>query len=98
MKGRAFIGLIGSAAAWPLTVNAQSTGRVRRIGMLMGGAATDPQAQRIKSFVHGLEELGWTEGGNVRIDYRWDDGDADRRRRDAAELASLELDVIAIFG
>jgi putative tryptophan/tyrosine transport system substrate-binding protein len=99
MKRREFIAaFIGSATAWPLAVNAQSTGRARRIGMLMGGAATDPEAQRVKSFVHGLEELGWTEGGNVRIDYRWDDGDADRRRRYAAELASLELDVIATFG
>jgi putative tryptophan/tyrosine transport system substrate-binding protein len=100
MRRREFITLIGgAAAAWPIAARAQSTGRVRRIGMLMGGgAATDPDAQRVRSFVHGLEELGWMEGGNVHINYRWDNGDADRRRRYAAELVGLELDAIATFG
>jgi putative tryptophan/tyrosine transport system substrate-binding protein len=98
MRRRDFIAGLGGSVLWPVAVNAQSTGRVRRIGMLMGAAANDPEAQRVRSFVHGLEELGWTEGGNVRIDYRWDDGDADRRRRQAAELAGLELDAIATFG
>jgi putative tryptophan/tyrosine transport system substrate-binding protein len=98
MRRREFLSVLSGAAAWPLAANAQSTDRVRRIGMLMGGGATDPEARRVRGFVHGLEELGWMEGGNVRIDYRWDDGDADRRRRYAAELVRLELDAIATFG
>jgi putative tryptophan/tyrosine transport system substrate-binding protein len=96
MRRREFIALIGGvAAAWPLAARAQQPERMRRIGVLFGSAEDD---QRSTVFVHRLEELGWTEGGNVRIDYRWDDGDADRRRSNAAELVRLELDVIATFG
>ena len=100
MRRRDLMLLLGGAAvAWPLAVNAQSTDRVRRIGMLMSAGATDPDAQRrVTEFVRRLEELGWTEGGNLRIDYRWDDGDADRRRSYAAELARLGLDAIATVG
>src|SRR5262249_25445888 len=68
---------------------------MRRIGVLMGQAADDPEAQaRVAAVVQGLQELGWSDGRNVRIDIRWPAGDADRARRYAAELVALAPDVI----
>ena len=68
---------------------------MRRIGVLMNLAADDPEAQaRIAAFLQGLQQLGWTDGRNVRIDYRWGAGNADRIRRYAAELVALAPDVI----
>jgi putative ABC transport system substrate-binding protein len=85
MKRRTFIALLGGAAAWPLAAWAQQGERVRRIGVLMNVAADDPEGQaRLTAFVQGLQQLGWTDGRNVRIDYRWGGGDADRIRRYAA--------------
>ena len=82
MKRREFITLLGGAAAWPLAARAQQPERVRRIGVLMTLAAGDPQSQRrMTAFVQGLQQLGWTDGRNVRIDYRWGAADADRIRR-----------------
>ena len=80
MKRREFITLLGgAAAAWPLAARAQQAERMRRIGVLMNLAADDPEAQaRIAAFLQGLQQLGWTDGRNVRIDYRWGAGDADR--------------------
>jgi putative ABC transport system substrate-binding protein len=100
MKRRAFITLLGgAAAAWPLAARAQQPERTRRIGVLMSLAADDKQAQaRLAAFLQGLQELGWTEGRNVRIDVRWRDGDADRNRRHAAELLALAPDVILASG
>ena len=100
MKRRAFITLIcGAAAAWPLAARAQQTDRVRRIGVLMSTAADDAEGQaRLRAFVQGLQELGWTDGRNVRFDYRWPAGDAQRIRRYAAELAALAPDVILAGG
>ena len=73
--------------------------RMRRIGVLMAPAADDPESQRrIAAFVQGLQELGWTDGRNVRIDTRWGAGDADRVRRYAAELVALAPDVILASG
>jgi putative ABC transport system substrate-binding protein len=97
MRRREFMTLIGGAAvAWPIAVHAQQPDRVRRIGMLMSTAAGDPEGQaRVAAFVQGLQQLGWTEGGNnIRIDIRWGAGDADRFRRYAAELVALAPDVI----
>ena len=96
MKRRAFITLLGGAAAtWPMAARAQQTDRVRRIGVLMSTAADDAEGQaRLRAFVQGLQELGWTDGRNVRFDYRWPAGDAERIRRYAAELAALAPDVI----
>jgi putative tryptophan/tyrosine transport system substrate-binding protein len=96
MRRREFIGLIGGAAIMrPLAANAQQGQRMRRIGVLMNLAADDPLGQpRLAAFVQGLHELGWTDGGNVRIDTRWAAGDADRFRIDAAELVALAPDVI----
>src|SRR5262245_8178959 len=100
MKRREFITLLGGAAAtWPLAVRAQQAGRMRRIGLLIALASDDPQGQaRLVAFVQGLQEWGWTDGRNVRIDTRWAAGDADRFRRYAAELIALAPDVILASG
>jgi len=97
MNRRAFITLIsGAAAAWPLAARAQQPGgRMRRIGVLMSQSADDPGALAlISAFAQGLQERGWTIGGNVRIEYRWGAGDLDRFRKYAAELVALSPDVI----
>jgi putative ABC transport system substrate-binding protein len=89
----------GAVAAWPLAARAQQGERMRRIGVLMTLAADDPEGQaRLTAFVQGLQELGWTDGRNVRIDYRWPAGDAERTRRYATELAALAPDVILAGG
>jgi putative ABC transport system substrate-binding protein len=85
----------GAAAAWPLVARAQQRERVRRVGVLMSGSADDPDAlAQISAFAQGLQERGWSVGGNVRIDYRWGAGDVDRFRKYAAELVALVPDVI----
>jgi putative ABC transport system substrate-binding protein len=96
MRRREFIALLGSAAAaWPRAAWAQQPERMRRIGMLQPLAVNDPEAQlRVSTFRQRLEELGWTDGYNVRIDYRWASGDAARIRALAAELVSLKPDAI----
>ena len=93
---RKFLATLGGAAAtWPLAARAQPRERMRRIGVLMSLAADDPEGQaRLTAFVQGLQELGWTDGRNVQIDYRWPAGDAERIRRYAAELAALAPDVM----
>jgi ABC-type uncharacterized transport system substrate-binding protein len=100
MRRRAFITLLGgAAAAWPLAARAQQPERVRRIGVLMNIAADDPEAPvRVGAFAQGLQELGWTIGRNLRIEYRWSAGDADRIRGYAAELSALSPDVIIAYG
>jgi putative tryptophan/tyrosine transport system substrate-binding protein len=97
---RKFIAALGGAAfAWPLAARAQQADRVRRVGVLMILAADDPEAQaRLAAFLQGLQELGWTDGRNVRIDYRWAGADADRYRTYAAELVALAPDVILAGG
>jgi putative ABC transport system substrate-binding protein len=78
MRRRQFITLLGGAAAWPLAARAQQGERVRRIGVLMAAAADDPEYQaRIAAFVQGLQQLGWTDGRNVRTDTRWATTNAD---------------------
>jgi putative ABC transport system substrate-binding protein len=96
MRRREFITLIGgAAAAWPHNARAQQPERMRRIGVLMSVAADDPEGQaRLTAFLQGLQQLGWADGRNVRIDIRWGAGDADRYRRYAAELVALAPDVI----
>ncbi len=100
MRRRNFIiGIAGSAALWPLAAYAQISDRMRRIGVLMALAADDPEGQaRLVAFVQGLQESGWTDGRNVRIDTRWAAGDADRVRKYAAELIALAPDVILASG
>jgi putative ABC transport system substrate-binding protein len=95
MRRRAFIVLLGGAAAWPLAARAQQPGRVRRIGVLMSTAADDTQGQAWSAtFAQGLQQLGWEVGGNIRIDYRWGAADTERFRKYAAELVALGPDVI----
>ena len=98
LKRREFIALLGgAAAAWPLAARAQQGERVRRIGALMYLAADDAESPaRVAAFARGLQELGWIEGRNIRIDYRWGGGDLDRVRRYAAELVALAPDVILV--
>ena len=96
---REFITLLGGAAAWPLAARAQQGERVRRIGVLMGEAANDPEDQaRLAAFLQELQELGWSVGRNVRIDIRWATANAAEIRRHAAELAALAPDVILAYG
>ncbi len=98
---REFITLVGGAAtAWPLAARAQQPDRVRRIGVLSGGsAADDPDGQaQIAAFLQGLQQLGWSDGRNVRIDTRWAAGDANLIRNYAAELIALAPDVILAAG
>jgi hypothetical protein len=97
MRRREFI--IGAAAAWPLAGRAQQGDRMRRVGVLIGIAANNPDAQtRLAAFVQNLQQLGWTDSRNVRIDYRWGVGDADRVRKCAAELLALRPDVVFASG
>ena len=85
----------GAATAWPLAAHAQQPERMRRIGVLMGVADDDTGGQtRVKALQQGLHELGWIEGRNVRIDYRWTGGDAARVQTYVAELVKLSPDVI----
>jgi putative ABC transport system substrate-binding protein len=96
MKRREFIRLLGGAAAtWPLAARAQQPERMRRIGVLLSTAADDPESSaRTASFLKGLQQLGWIEGRNLRIDIRWAAGDAELYRKYAAELVALAPDVI----
>jgi putative tryptophan/tyrosine transport system substrate-binding protein len=96
MKRRDFCaGFSGAVIASMHPVLAQQADRVRRIGMLMNLAADDPQSQRRNAvFLQGLQRLGWTEGRNLQIDYRWAAGDGERFRKFAAELVALAPDVI----
>ena len=82
MKRREFITLVGVAAAWPLAARAQQAERVRRIGVIDSGAADDPHVKaRNTAFLEALQQLGWTDGRNVRIDVRWAAADAERIRK-----------------
>jgi putative ABC transport system substrate-binding protein len=95
MRRRQFIGGLAGAAAWSITARAQQPERMRRIGVLIPLAADDPEGQaRVAAFLNGLQQLGWANGRNVRIDTRWSAGDADEIRKNAAELVALAPDVI----
>jgi putative tryptophan/tyrosine transport system substrate-binding protein len=99
LRRRDFIALLGGAAAWPLAAQAQQGERMRRVGVLMNLSSDNPEGQaRNAAFLQTLQELGWTVGRNVRIDYRWAAGDVDRNRKNAAELVALAPDVILAAG
>jgi ABC-type uncharacterized transport system substrate-binding protein len=100
MKRREFITLLGGAASWPLAARAQQGERVRRIGVLTAGTdANDPDAQaRNAVLMQTLQQLGWAEGRNLRIDYLWGEGLPDAIRKHATELAALAPDVILASG
>ena len=95
MKRRKFLAMLGSAAAaWPLAARAQQPERVRRLGVLMGYAENDPQTQaQITAFRQGLQRLGWT-GRNLRIAYRWGQGELDRARTVARKLIALQPEAV----
>ena len=99
MRRREFITLLGGAAAWPVAARTQPADRVRRIGVLIGLAADDPQGRAIiAAFLQGLHQLGWSEGRNARIDIRWGAGDAENMHKYAAELVTLTPDVMLATG
>jgi len=96
MRRREFITLVGGAAVgWPLAARAQQDRRVRRIGVLVGGAQNDPDEQSNLGVLRDhLAKVGWVDGRNVRIDLRWGAGDDERMSAAAVELVSLAADVI----
>jgi putative tryptophan/tyrosine transport system substrate-binding protein len=99
LKRREFITLLGGAVAWPLATGAQQPDRMRRLGVFMSLSENDSESQaRLAAFAQGLQELGWSVGRNVRIEYRWGPGDAERIRKYATELAALAPDVILASG
>jgi putative ABC transport system substrate-binding protein len=100
LRRREFITLIASTAAiWPLAARGQQAERMRRIGLVTPYVEGLPEGQaRNAAFLQALQELGWTDGNNVQIDYRWGTGDADQNRRNAAELVALAPDVILAVG
>src|SRR5260370_24011515 len=96
LRRRDFIILLGgAAAAWPLAARPRQAERMRRIGVLMGYPEGDPQAHaNITALLQGLQNLGWIEGRNVQIDYRWAGGDPDKARTLARELIALMPDLV----
>jgi putative ABC transport system substrate-binding protein len=99
MRRREFLGVIGGlAGAWPLAARAQQGERIRRIGVLMNLTAEDAESQeRVANFLQALRGLGWVDGRNVRIDYRWAAAEPERFRAHAAELAASAPDVILAY-
>jgi putative tryptophan/tyrosine transport system substrate-binding protein len=99
VKRRQFISLLGAAAAWPLAARAQQSERMRRVGVLMNLAVGDPEGEaRVAAFLQALQQLGWSDGRNVRIDYRWAVADVGRFHRYAEELVALAPDAILASG
>src|SRR5437868_2318204 len=102
MRRREFITLLGGAAAssvsWPLVARAQQPERMPRIGVLSNLSQDDPEAPaRDAAFVQGLQQLGWIDGRNVRIDYRYAEADPAQFRRFAGELVALAPDVVLAY-
>ncbi len=99
MRRREFFGVIGGAAVLPLVANAQQVAQMRRIGVLIGLAANDAQGRAtLAALLQGLQQSGWIDGRNVRVDYRWGGGNAEDARKYAAELVSLGPDVMVATG
>ena len=96
MRRREFLGVVGGAAAsWPLLSRAQPVERMRRVGALIGGAESDPEFQaRVAAFRQSLEELGWSEGKNIQIDYRFTGANRERTESFAKELVALQPEVL----
>jgi len=96
MRRRAFITLLGGAAAWPLAARAQQPGKLPTIGFL-GGASALTESQWAATFVRRLHELGWTEGRTVAIEYRWAEG-RNEPAEIVAELVRLKVDIVVTYG
>ena len=98
MQRRDFIALLGCAAAWPLAVQGQQP-PMRRIGVLVGVAASDKQGQaRNAEFLQGMQQLGWTVGRNMQVEYRWGTGSSSDLHKYATELVAMEPEVIFVGG
>ncbi|MBV8139471.1 MAG: ABC transporter substrate-binding protein [Deltaproteobacteria bacterium] len=100
MKRREFISLLGGAATWPLAARAQLTDQTRRVGVLMINPESDPEGQSwVRVFREEIQNLGWTEGRNIRMDIRWaPPGDVEAMPRLAKELVSQQPDLILSQG
>jgi putative ABC transport system substrate-binding protein len=99
MKRRAFMGLVGGAAAWPLASRAQQAERTKRVGILMSTAETDPlEVSSVNAFMTELAKLGWVNGRNLDTSVRWGAADSQRMTANAQELVSLGTDVILAKG
>ncbi|MGA7789377.1 MAG: ABC transporter substrate-binding protein [Xanthobacteraceae bacterium] len=100
MRRRDFIAVVsGAATAWSFPAYAQETGRTRRVGVLLNRSATDPEGQaRLAAFQEGLQQLGWSDGKNLRIDARWGEDKFEREHQFAAELVALSPDVLLASG
>ena len=98
MRRRDFISFLGSMAlSFPIGARAQQSGRVARVGVLMGIGENDPEAKpRVEALQGGLKSLGWTEGQNIHLDYRWAAGDLDQTRRFAQEIVALKPDIVVV--
>src|SRR6516162_10759382 len=99
IRRRDFITLLGGAA-WPIAAGAQQAGKVARIGVLTAATPAGDADEQVRNaaFLQTLQQLGWTVGRDLQIDYRWGLGNADNNRRYAAELAALSPDVILSTG
>jgi putative ABC transport system substrate-binding protein len=99
MRRRELIAALGGAAAWPLAARAQGPAAMRRVAVMMTNAEGDPEGQaRAAALRQGLEELGWSEGRNLRVEWHWSGGDVERIRTTAARLAELAPDLIVANG
>ena len=99
MRRREFITLVGGATAWSIAAHSQPRERMRRVGMLLPATSDDSEyPMLVKTFVEGVQQLGWTEGRNVRIDIRWAGVGADTNRKYAEELVASAPDVIMASG
>jgi putative ABC transport system substrate-binding protein len=99
LKRREVIALLGAAAAWPLVARAQQDERVRHIGVLMNRTVDDAHGQaRLAALRQALQQLGWSDGRNARIDIRWGEDDVDRERKAALELVALVPDIVVASG
>src|SRR6516165_1055570 len=99
MKRREFIALIGGAASWSIVAHAQQSEQMRRVGVLISSTENDPQGRRqIAAFQQGLQELGWMEGQNIRIDFRFLGDEPNRLKAYAAELVALKPAVLLASG
>ena len=79
MQRRDFLGVLGGAAAWPIVARAQQTDQVRRVAVLLNLAANDPESSKeMTAFLGGLQERGWTLGGNLQVEYRWTGNEPER--------------------
>jgi putative ABC transport system substrate-binding protein len=97
LRRKFIVALGGAAVAWPLAARSQQQERMRRVGVLIGTAESDPESKRrVEALQQGLLEAGWIEGRNIRFEYRFSGGDPERMRRFALEVVSLAPDVIVV--